>query len=54
MKSLIVNEETHYYIVERQTELLKLGIRKTINDITEEAIKVGLNTIKIKESSKVI
>jgi hypothetical protein len=49
VKSLIISDETHYRIVERQTELLKLGTRKKINEISEEVINVGLFTIKNKQ-----
>ena len=52
VKSILVNDNTHLLIVQKQTEMLEKRIRKTLSDITESAIHTGLKEEKLSDSLK--
>lgn len=52
VKSILVNDNTHLLIVQKQTEMLEKRIRITLSDITESAIHTGLKEEKLSDSLK--
>ncbi len=48
VKSILVDDYVHLKIVEKQSELIKHGIKLTMSDITARAIVDGLNGITVK------
>jgi hypothetical protein len=52
MAMIQISEEVHLQIVEKQTELLRKGIKKRIQDIADISILSGLKYVKVNDTER--